>query len=391
MSTSGSPQLSNFTGEEPEVLVEMPPPPLSNRKYRKLAGGASLNHKYNRWKDDMELWAQGSKPLSGSRGRSFMEPTSRLGKRTASHLDPAMFYQHTYDPVRKADALTFDSKGSHTLQSEKSASALSYNDPRSSALLVEPDMVSSASMSNKRPRLDGTETYLDDAEKAPFSGAISGGPFSTPHFRLSLGTNKRTREQPSEALDYSEATAQGPDDGFGDDIAFEKLLYLEGNSSPLRHVSSPPPAAQLSPKIYGSRQAFSPTPPHESSPPLPSSSPPPPLNPAHVLLDCALPSRDRIQQIGNQMRRSAAAKISRFSVPCQSPSGEVLNLKHGNGLKEVEEQDRERVSGGSSSPTVPRTAFLNTSGTGPYTSLEPILLPIKPTLLPSMYVASPYE
>lgn len=49
-STRQEQSVYSYDHEQPEVLLEMPPPHLSNRKSRKLSGGVNLNHKYNRWK-----------------------------------------------------------------------------------------------------------------------------------------------------------------------------------------------------------------------------------------------------------------------------------------------------------------------------------------------------
>ncbi|CAO3565438.1 unnamed protein product [Mortierella alpina] len=346
--------------EQPEVLLEMPPPPLSNRKSRKLCGGASLNHKYNRWKDDMELWAQGSRPAYGSKSRPFTERTVRTSKRTASYLNPAMFYNHAYNPVRETDVAMLDPESSlpDIYQSEKAESPLSYYNFGSTTMQADPVMPPAAwrSISNKRSRLDNTEACHAEAEATTTcSRAIAGGPFSTPHFRVSLGTSKRARERSPEALGLSRSgpVPQGSDGGSGPDKGLGNVLFSEASSSPLDRGLTHTPASQLLHKASDQSLDFSRTPPHE---------PPPPLNSEGVLLDRALSSRDRIQQIGNQMRRSAAAKIARFNIPHQPLSRTVLDSKRLSGLKEVQEQDQECASDVSSTPTVPRTKARDVSG-----------------------------
>lgn len=299
----------------------------------------------------MELWATGSKPVSGSRGRPSMEPSAGLCRRMVSPLDPTMFYRHAYDPAKKADAVRVGSQVSFPDIPQRD-SPFSYYDSGSTKMQADPVVLPAAEeyISNKRPRLDNTEISRDDAEAAAYPGAIAGNPFSTPHFRLSVGTGKRAQEQPSEALGCScgEPAPQGSDDEFGDDISFQELLG--GDFSLLVHDPSQLRAAQLPHLTFEQRPASS-----QRSPQAPS-----PSNPADVLLDRALTSRDRIQQIGSQMRRSAAAKIARFSIPTHSSSHAVLNLQHADGLKEDQGHDRECVSDYSSAPAASGTDFLNT-------------------------------
>ncbi|KAF9952393.1 hypothetical protein BGZ72_006320 [Mortierella alpina] len=209
-------------------------------------------------------------------------------------------------------------------------------------------------ISNKRLRLDTTETSSNAAEAASRSGAIAGGPFSTPHFRMSLKASQCAREQPFEALDYScskpALQVQGSDVGFGDNVGFEKLQFQEGDFSRLDRASFQSPAAQFPHKAPVQRRAPSPFPPYE---PLPHE-------PADELPVRALTSRDKIQQIGKQIRRSAAAKITRFGVSTQPPSHTVLDLKRANGTKEHQEHDQDHGSECPTTPTVPGTAVLNT-------------------------------
>ncbi|KAF9961793.1 hypothetical protein BGZ65_010186, partial [Modicella reniformis] len=306
----------------PEVVLEMPPPKLGNRKPRKMYGQWSLNNKYDRMKNDMELLAQGSS-------------IQQLRSSTVQYRRPAPAFNNYY--TLAPGNVAYNAVVSPSLSVDGNIASQPLQGYCESQPFVQASNLTSPETTtmfspNKRVRFDESPSFAKAAINS--NAAIGGGAYSTPHFRFSSGScsispGRTSAEVPAHYVPYSEPMQQISSDDFEvDPVLRRMLLEQEPFQDPTFEMVSQPVATRQEPansEPHRAPQAESPVQSLQSNGVLVSGEAVSKENESHsgfgtegILDERPLTIRERIHRMGFEIRTSAAASITRFGIKTSS-------------------------------------------------------------------------
>lgn len=312
-----------------EIVVEMPPPVLGNRKPRKPSGPWSLNNRYARMMRDMELIAQDTMIQQSTDATMCVEGGPATCNPTFNYGTLAYHPGH-YDPMASANASYNGGMASSSSSGPDNASqpirGYYAEQPYTCANSTVPSTMTMAAApsSNKRVRFERSPSLSTSViNPNPLIGC---GAYSTPHFRFSSGSNSsvlgRTGQETHEPQLTSNSifAQQSPDDGFDDDPLFEKAL-LEHEllfDDPVPEATSQPylsPTRPYStqPQDVASQESIDVQANHQQGDDNNNSNDHYKI-PGYVLDQRPLTIRDRIRKMGSEIRASASATIPRFGI-----------------------------------------------------------------------------
>ncbi|KAG0354220.1 hypothetical protein BC939DRAFT_498567 [Gamsiella multidivaricata] len=353
---------------ETEVVLEMPPPALGNRKPRNMRRSSNLNNKYARMKRDMELMVHGRTPkLRAQYGRSFVEYVPVL------YYEPTTCSQDPGAPFADAYGSGALPTSSPTARTTLPPSSYHVTQSVTQPSTTKPIQRSPSLSSGKRVRFDEVVPQVTPGSVSNANLSGGGGAYSTPHFRLSSGSSLSSsgRAVGNNYVPYSEPGRQFHDDGFGDDSEFENLLldqdpFLDG-ISPVEPFREAVMTTDYMPPVLPRPQPLSKATfdtayqqmnratdlsvgqPYHHAP-----------RPESILDDRSLAITERIHKIGSAIRASAAVNISRFGEKLP-PS---MDIRRGRDPEQEREQQRIRQQSRfahprPSSPSQPKSVFAN--------------------------------
>ncbi|KAG0198964.1 hypothetical protein BGX28_007687, partial [Mortierella sp. GBA30] len=266
--------------------------------------------------DHMELWALGSKSLSGTQGpwvgssrRGLKRSVAFLGPKSLRYNDPSNVARPVMEAVQTVTDDTIQNCAMQGLRLDQDSEPLVAQRSYASALAP-----------NKKPRIDNGNTAWKVPDITVVPSENSGGAYSTPHFRMSSGMNGFGRLKPDGPVYIVSGREPGPDlaeEGFYNSPDFEGELCKHGGfleeSVMSRPDFHPPLQFPSSPLEDKSCSGACDSPPGTLDSPVSVTR-------ENVLEGHPLTLRERIHQIGNQMRASATANIARFEPSIQLPS-----------------------------------------------------------------------
>ncbi|GJJ75163.1 hypothetical protein EMPS_07521 [Entomortierella parvispora] len=270
--------------QETEVLLEMPPPKLINRRKRKLKGSSSLNEKYSHMKYEMELLSQ--------------DPLDHISPSPYSHRNQFQAPQHPLYVGAGHESVVPDATGTYSGWNPTTVALdVNYIDPVQESW--EQDTSRCGSL------IPPTNNCNNNV--------LSGGPYSTPHFRLlpstPVGYTIGGSPLPVHVLPYlnssppleSAARYLDPISLKADEGLEEPLneVQFDEDLVPRESVTDDSNTTGHSYLMGINHKRFSPS--------------------SNVLSRQPLTLRDRIHRLGHEMRTSAATSVSKFSSPIPLP------------------------------------------------------------------------
>ncbi|KAF9357448.1 hypothetical protein BGX34_009366 [Mortierella sp. NVP85] len=348
----------------PEVVLEMPPPKLGNRRPRKLSGSWSLNDRYSRMMRDMESLVNGS--TASQLGNTAMRSDRSIAVcHASSDYGPNAYSYGCHDPPIIANI--YDGGTPHPLNSSGDGAPQLIQEvykaqPFAQSPWTEPPAVTTAFTPNKRARVD-VDTNLNSSV-ANLNPAIGCGAFSTPHFRLSSGCGSSSSGRMCEEGNVHHMSSVEPihssGDSFEDDPEFERMLEQELVLDDLTHDEAslpcdPHPTLESLEFQNGAQGEVLPQWP-QSTVNIETSYGETLNQDRHskinnsegeqlrsetkcVLDERPLTIRDRIHKMGYEIRASAAASIPRFGITIPTS----LDIRQKRDVEKEREMQRLRL------------------------------------------------
>ncbi|KAK3821821.1 MAG: hypothetical protein J3Q66DRAFT_427707 [Benniella sp.] len=348
-----------------EVVLEMPPPKLGNRRPRKLSGSWSLNDRYSRMMRDMELLVNSS--ATPQLGNTTMRSDRSIAVCHASPDYGPNVYSHGYHDAPITANTSYGGGTTHPLSSNGDGVPQLIQEvyeaqPFAQSPWTAPPSMATAFAPNKRARVD-VDTNLNSLATS-LNPAIGCGAFSTPHFRLSSGCGSsnsgRICEEGITHRTPNIESIQSSGDSFEDDPVFERILEQELVLDDLTHGETSLPCdahptsgslefqngaqGDVSPQWPQStvniETSFGETLNQDGRLEINNSEGEQPRSEAKCVLDeRPLTIRDRIHKMGYEIRASAAASIPRFGITIPTS----LDIRQKRDVEKEREMQRLRL------------------------------------------------